>query len=166
MRLYLRSLCLTFAVSNAVFAEKNYVGHGAETTSAETLKAFAPPALPSELSRKIQLLLDVRSPGIGSLSEDGKHLAFSWAVTGTRQIWKLDGPMSYPIQLTGGEDNTALNAWTPDGKHLVLSRDRKGEEYPGLYLQSALGGELLKIQHEPKVQTLFSFVSDDSKFIY
>ncbi len=164
---YLFSLFLISTLSEwSVFAEQSYVGHGIESVSAETLKNFAPPALPSELSRRIQSLLDLRSPGMGIPSEDGRHLAFSWAVTGTRQIWRMDGPLSFPIQMTGGEDATAIAAWTPDNKYLILSRDRKGEEYPGLYLQKVQGGELIEIQHKPKINTEFAFVSEDSKYIY
>ena len=57
--------------------------------------------------------------------------------------------------MTGGEDPTTLVDITADGNYLVLSRDRNGEENPGLYLQKTTGGPLILIQHQPKVQTLF-----------
>ena len=47
-----------------------------------------------------------------------------------------------------------------------MSRDRSGEENPGLYLVSPKGGALRLIQHKPKVQTRFAFVSRDSKWVY
>src|SRR5205823_1061532 len=97
---------------------------------------------------------------------DAKTLFFTWTVTGTSQIWKLDGPRRFPVQMTGGEDQTSLAGITPDGKHLVVQRDRKGEENPGLYLQDAEGGPLEMIQHKPGIQTFYEFTSDDSKYIY
>ncbi|MEQ1875286.1 MAG: prolyl oligopeptidase family serine peptidase, partial [Bdellovibrionia bacterium] len=49
---------------------------------------------------------------------------------------------------------------------LVISRDRKGEENPGLYLQKPSGGPLLEIQHKKGVQTGYAFTSEDSTWIY
>ncbi len=143
-----------------------YQGHGADSVPPEVLAKFVAPPLPSELSRKIQTAMDVRAPGGGQLSPDGSRLYFSWAVTGTAQVWSLDGPNRFPVQMTGGEDRTSLAEITPDGKTLVLSRDRKGEENPGLYLMPAEGGPMKVVQHLPKIQTAFSFVSDDGKWLY
>ncbi len=143
-----------------------YQGHGADSVPPEVLAKFVAPPLPSELSRKIQNLMDVRSPGGGQLSPDGKRLYFGWAVTGTAQVWRLDGQNTFPIQMTGGEDRTSLADITPDGKTLILSRDRKGEENPGLYLMPADGGPMKAVQHLPKIQTAFSFVSEDGKWLY
>ena len=127
---------------------------------------YAPPPIPSALSEKIQSYLDIRAPGAGILSPDGKQVFFSWGVTGTPQIWRLLGPKSFPVQLTGGELTTKPEAITRHGEWLVLSRDRSGEENPGLYLVSPKGGALRLIQHKPKVQTRFAFVSRDSKWVY
>lgn len=144
-----------------------YAGHGAESVPPEILERFAPTPISSDLSRRIQSLLDVRSPGTGMLSPDGKSLYFTWTVTGLRQVWRMDGPQRFPIQITGGEDPTGVADITPDGRYLVLSRDQKGEENPGLYLQDAKnGGALTVIQHTPKVQTIFQFVTPDSRYVY
>jgi len=144
----------------------SYVGHGAETIPPEVLAKYRPLPLPAAESRRIQSLMDVRAPGPGALAPDGKTLFFSWSITGIGQVWKVDAPGAFPQQLTGGEDITSLAAITPDGRTLVLQRDRKGEENPGLYLQPASGGALELIQHVPKVQTRFEAVSGDSKFVY
>ncbi|WP_437490072.1 prolyl oligopeptidase family serine peptidase [Sorangium sp. So ce1014] len=143
-----------------------YEGHGAASVSPEILARYAPPPLPDDVSRRIQLLLDVRAPSGGVLGPDGKALYFTWTITGTRQVFRLDGPQRFPLQLTGGEDPTLVQDVTPGGAHLVLSRDRKGEENPGLYLQDVKGGPLLAIQHKPGVQTQLQFVSDDGRHVY
>lgn len=132
----------------------------------EVLAKYAPPRLPAEVSRHIQAMLDVRAPGGGMLTPDAKRLFFTWTITGTRQIWRIDGPLKFPAQMTGGEDPTVLADVTPDGKWLVVQRDAKGEEYPGLYLLSPDGGPLQVISHKPKVQTQYLFTSDDSKLVY
>ncbi len=143
-----------------------YKGLGAESLPPEVVAQYASPPLPAELSRRIQAMLDVRAPAAGIPSSDGKSLFFTWAVTGIRQVWRLDGPRSFPAQLTGGEDATWVAALSPDGKRLFVQRDRKGEENPGLYVQPTAGGPLELIQHAPKVQTYFEHVTDDGRFVY
>src|SRR5262245_14931141 len=143
-----------------------YSGHGAESVSAEVLKRYAPPPVPPELSRRVQAILDLRPPGHGLVSWDGKKMIFSWAVTGTTQVWRLDGPQRFPMQMTGGEDATHAVAVSPDGSFIAVSRDRKGEENPGLYTQSASGGSLTMIQDKPGSQAHLEFISDDSRYLY
>ena len=147
-------------------ADGGYAGHGLASVSPEVLARYAPPPLAPEVSRRIQNLLDLRAPGGGMPSPDGKRLFFTWTVTGSRQIWRLDGPDRFPVQLTGGEDTTVLLDVSPDGSYLIVSRDRNGEENPGLYWMRPEGGPLELIQHKPGVQTTFQFVSDDSRYVY
>lgn len=142
-----------------------YSGLGASSVAPEILAKYAPTALPTADTKKIQSMLDVRAPTGGVVSPDGKRLFFTWSVTGTSEIWRLDGPMGFPTQLTGGEDTAAVVGVTPDGKSLIVSRDQNGEENPGLYLLNPDGGPLKVIQHTPKVQTFFDFVSDDSTYV-
>lgn len=165
--LVLGAILVPFVLQTACSSSpsKAYQGLGRESVDDKTLAKYAAPPLTPELSRKIQSFLDIRSPGLGMLSPDQKSLYFSWRVTGTLQVWKLTQPKSFPVQMTGGEDSTAMLGQTPDGKWIILSRDRNGEENPGLYLQSSEGGALKMIQHKAKVQTIFQFTTADSKSI-
>lgn len=143
-----------------------YQGLGAESIPTEKLQKYSPPALAPEMSRKIQRYFDIRSPGIGRIHPSGKKLFFPWSVTGITQVWRIDGPQGFPVQMTGGEDPTSLVTITQDGKFLVLSRDQKGEENPGLYLQPTDGGALEVIQHKKGIKTHYQFSTDDSKYLY
>jgi dipeptidyl aminopeptidase/acylaminoacyl peptidase len=154
------------AAASATAASTPYSGHGLSSLPPEILAAYAPKPLPSDVTRHIQAMLDIRAPGGAALSPDGKSMFFNWSVTGVWQIWKLDGPRRFPVQLTGGEDVTKLVDVTPDGKWLIVMRDRKGEENPGVYLLDPNGGPLRMVQHTPKVQTRYQFTSSDSKSIY
>jgi protease II len=143
-----------------------YAGHGADSLPPEVLARYAPTPLAGDTSRRIQAMLDVRAPVGARISPDGSSLYFAWTVTGTAQVWKADGPRRFPLQVTGGEDVTRVVGILPDGKSLVVSRDRKGEENPGLYVLAAEGGALREVQHKSKVQTQLQFVSDDGKHLY
>ena len=162
-------LILLIAATGPAAAEKTdpaYKGLGLESLDKTTLERFAPKPLESSVSCRVQSMLDIKSPGMGLVSPDGKTLHFSWSVTGVSQIWKLDGPLRFPRQMTGGEDPASLLDFTPDGKFVLISRDRNGEENPGLYYQAAGGGELREIQHKKGVQTYYQWVSDDSRLVY
>jgi dipeptidyl aminopeptidase/acylaminoacyl peptidase len=154
------------AATTNVKASPAYAGLGVESVSPELLAKHAARPLPPEQSRRIQAMLDVRAPGAGMLSPDGKRLFFGWSITGTPQVFRLDRAMGFPTQLTGGEDATTLAGTSRDGRWLLVQRDRSGEENPGLYLLSPEGGPLVPIQHLPKVQTMLDLVSDDEKSIY
>jgi len=166
MPLLLWAVVAGLTSSAPVAAQTAYKGHGAESVPVEVIAKYAPKALPADLGRRIQSMMDVRAPGMGQPSPDGTRLFFGWSVTGSSQVWRLDGPNTFPIQLTGGEDRTTLADVVPDGRTLVLQRDRKGEENPGLYLMPAAGGPMAEIQHVKGVQTIHQFVGPDGRWVY
>jgi dipeptidyl aminopeptidase/acylaminoacyl peptidase len=143
-----------------------YTGLGAASVTPELIQKFAAPPLDPGVSSRIQSMLDVRGTGGGFPSSSGDRIVFTWRITGTNQVWRQDLPMGFPVQLTGGEDSTSVVDLSPDDRFLVVSRDRGGQENPGLYLLDVYGGPLVEIQHKTGVQTLFAFVSDDSRFVY
>jgi dipeptidyl aminopeptidase/acylaminoacyl peptidase len=147
-------------------AQTPYSGHGAGSIPPEVVKKYAPPPLDPEVSSRIQTMLDVRAPGLGMVSPDGRRLYFGWSITGTPAVWRLDGPKAFPVQMTGGDDRTSVVDVTPDGRFLVLSRDHGGQEDPGLYLQPVDGGAPRVIQHVPKSRAFYGFTSADSRWIY
>ena len=88
------AVALTCLVSLTPLASHSYEGHGAGSIAAETVKKFAPTPLTPEVSRRVQLALDIRSPGGGQavLAPDASKMYFAWNVTGGFQSWRLDGP--------------------------------------------------------------------------
>lgn len=165
-----RSLLLPLIISSSVVIslpmQAQYSGLGKQSLDPTILKRYAPTALPPAVTRPIESILDVRSPGLGMVTPDGKKLFFTWGITGTVQVWRLDGAQKFPVQVTGGQDATTISGITPDGKYLILSRDRQGEENAGLYLQSTDGGTLEVIQHLQGVRTSLQYIGNDSRTIY
>jgi dipeptidyl aminopeptidase/acylaminoacyl peptidase len=143
-----------------------YAGHGASSVAPEMVKKYAPPPLDATASARIQMMLDLRSPGLGEVSPDGRHLFFGWGITGTPQVWRLDGPKGFPVQMTGGEERTGLSSITPDGRWLVLTRDKGGQEDPGIYLQPVEGGVPRLVQHKAGSRAFPAFTSADSRDLY
>lgn len=150
----------------AAQTQSGYAGHGAESVPREKLVKYAPPPLPGEVTRRIQTMLDVRGAALGGLSPDGTRLFFTWGITGTPNVWRLDGPKSFPVQMTGGEEPTRVVGVTRDGRTLIVSRDVGGQEDPGLYLQPADGGPLTVVHHKKGTRASAAFVTADSRFLY
>jgi protease II len=163
------------APPRAELKASGYSGLGAESLSPQEIAKYAPGAIEDRMSRKIQALMDVRGAG-GNLdmrgtggtlvSSRGDRQFYTSRLTGIDQIWRQDGPMKFPQLLTGGEDRTMAVALAPDDSFIVVSRDVGGGENPGIYLLSADGGPLRRVQHTPKVQTTLQYISDDSKSLY
>jgi dipeptidyl aminopeptidase/acylaminoacyl peptidase len=167
VRHWIAAIVAGAAVTVTMSAEQGpYSGHGAAAVTPEVIARYAPPPLDADVSRRIQMMLDVRAPGIGMSSPDGRRLFFQWSITGTPAVWRLDGPRLFPVQMTAGEDPTTLEGMTPDGRLLILSRDRGGQEDPGLYVQPADGGALTPIHHKEGTRATYGFTSADSEWVY
>ncbi len=151
---------------DSALAQTPYAGHGAESVSRETIEKYAPTPLPADVTRRIQTMLDVRGAAVGTVAPDGRRLYFTWGITGTPNVWRLDAAKGFPVQMTGGEDPTRVSGVTPDGKTLILSRDVGGQEDPGLYIQPAEGGPLTLVHHKKGTRAGFAFASSDSRFVY
>jgi dipeptidyl aminopeptidase/acylaminoacyl peptidase len=160
------ALCVVAFAAAAHAQQAPYSGLGADSIGKDVVAKFAPPPLDARLLRSIELMLDVRSPGLGIPSPDGRALYFGWGITGSSQVFKLDAPKSFPIQMTGGDENTSIRGVSPDGKWIVLTRDAGGQENPGLFLQPSTGGPLRTVFHAPKVRASFAFVTPDSREVY
>jgi protease II len=160
------AICGLASAALAQAPGQTYAGHGADSVPREKLAKYAPPPLPAEVTRRVQTMLDVRGAALGAIAPDGKRLFFTWAITGTPQVWRLDGPKAFPVQMTGGEDRTGVADITPDGTTLILSRDVGGQEDPGLYLQAASGGPLRVVHHKKGTRAGLAFVTADSKALY
>jgi dipeptidyl aminopeptidase/acylaminoacyl peptidase len=145
---------------------KTYSGLGAKSVPPELVAKYAPPPLDPRVAEGIQAMLDIRGTGGGLLTAKGERIIYNWRVTGTTQVWRQDAPMRFPVQLTGGGENTKALALSPDDRFIVISRDRGGEENPGLYLMDIEGGPLTEVHRKSGVQTELGFISDDSRWIY
>lgn len=166
MFLLILSAMVFLTACQSTTAPKKYSGFGASSLTPQQLVTFAPPPPSAELKNQIEKLVDLRSSSPGLITSDGKQLFVNWNVTGSNQVWKLQGPKSFPEQLTGGEDPTQLVGLSPNNQWLVISRDSKGDENPGIYLMSTKGGLLKKIYYNSKHQTSFLGFTEDSQSLY
>lgn len=85
---------------------------------------------PVDISRFI--LADNNGAGGAQPSPDGKHIAFSWSITGQNQLWLVPATGGLPTQLTYG-NGISFFRWAPDGNSLIYGADNDGNEQPAFY---------------------------------
>ncbi len=174
MRIVLRSIPLVlvpaaFALANTAgkaAPASGYKGLGADSVTPADIATYAAKPLDRKVSKRIEAMLDVRGATGGFVTSRGDRMFYTSSITGSPQVWRQDGPMRFPIQMSGGEDRTSVVSVAPDDSFVVVARDVGGEENPGLYLMKPDGGPLEVVQHTPKVQTALQFISDDSKALF
>lgn len=76
-------------------------------------------------------------------SPDGKHIAFEWSITGTRQIWLVAKTGGQPKQLTFGS-GVSFFEWAPDSQSLIYGADNNGNEQEAYY-QISIDGQQEKL---------------------
>jgi Tol biopolymer transport system component len=81
-----------------------------------------------------------------SISPDGRAVAFTGTVHGTRQVFVRLLSGGAPLTITSGKADNGEPRWTPDGNTLVyFSRDAAGDSEGAIWAIPALGGSPRKI---------------------
>ena len=154
-------------VANDAHAQTPYSGHGADSLSPEIIRKYAPPPLDPSVSRRIQTMLDVRSPGLGQVTPDGKRLFFVWNTTGTPTLWRLDGPKGVSRADDRRRGPHGRSPTSPPTASSSCSRaTTAARKTPGLYVQPVEGGATRVIQHKKGSRAFYGFVQDDARTLW
>jgi len=75
------------------------------------------------------------------VTPDGKKLFFTWGITGTIQVWRLDGAQKFPVQVTGGQDATTIagimeNTNTGIGQFMQQTKKKRLPDYRSFRINS------------------------------
>jgi Tol biopolymer transport system component len=96
-----------------------------------------------------------------AVSPDGSRVAVSSGTGGARDIWILDVARNSSTRFTFDPANDDLPVWSPDGKNVVFSSDRKGDLR--LYIKPADGsGEERLLTDQPGAPSSWS---KDGRFL-
>jgi dipeptidyl aminopeptidase/acylaminoacyl peptidase len=108
---------------------------------------------------------DIPKPVPGEISL-GRRLAFRTQITGTPQLWVVDGAGGWPRQLTFGESVT-FHAWSPAGDWIAYGSDRGGNEREGFYLVTPDGTRERELLAPSEAFRVFGgFTRDGRKIAY
>ncbi|GAA2127234.1 S9 family peptidase [Actinomadura napierensis] len=101
-------------------------------------------------------------PGL-ALSPDGGTVAYSGNAGGNFDLWVLSIATGEARRLTELGDRAVQQiAWAPDGKSLVFSADRQGDEQFRLYRIEVDGTNLTEISSGPDCQRILATVPFDA----
>jgi dipeptidyl aminopeptidase/acylaminoacyl peptidase len=109
--------------------------------------------------------LNMRSTGAPSLSPDGSHYAFLWAVTGSAQVWITRVENGFPEQLTSFEDRVTFVDWAPVGDRIFFGKDSGGNEKTQLYVMNRDGSGVEALTSNPKAVHDYGSVSRDGRWL-
>ena len=74
-----------------------------------------------------------------ALSPDGSRLAFSSRPQGTSDIWLLDMKRGVPTRVTFDPAFDQTPEWSPDGRRIVFTSNRRGPQHFGLFMKAVDG---------------------------
>ncbi|WP_157996006.1 S9 family peptidase [Thermomonospora amylolytica] len=98
-----------------------------------------------------------------TLSPDATLVAYSGNASGRYELWVVPVAGGEPRRLAGFPDRAVRQmAWTPDGKELVFSADRGGDEQYRLYRVPAEGGEPVELSSGGDCQRILAAAPFDA----
>ncbi len=88
-----------------------------------------------------------------AFSPDGSEVAYSTNTSGQFNLWRQASVGGYPHQLTlFGERAVRRIAWSPDGRTILFTADRHGDEFHQVYRIPARGGRPEALTDAPLAQ--------------
>lgn len=113
----------------------------------------------------IEQYLKIRGAGSPQYSHDDSKIYFSQSVTGTSQIWMLDKPAGWPLQVTFFSERISGYSVNPVKDLIIAESDVGGSEYDQFYLMDGQGNSIERLTDaKPKVLYGFGRWADDGKW--
>jgi dipeptidyl aminopeptidase/acylaminoacyl peptidase len=104
-----------------------------------------------------------RNMGDSAWSPDGQTIAFVANLSGRNNIWLVSPSNTWPRQLTFNEERQATPAWSPNGKYVAFSQDRKADEEWDIYIVSIENGSVENLTNSSDIAEETPAWSPDSK---
>ncbi len=109
--------------------------------------------------------LSVRNAFGGTLAPDGQRLAFLTDITGTSQVWTLDGPQRWPDQRSFDDDRVTFVRYNPRRRLLLFGQDHGGNEMDQLSLMDDEGTFVRPLAHMPDRKHILADWAPDGRTV-
>ena len=113
----------------------------------------------------LETLYNVHQVAAARWAADGRSIYLETNITGRFNIWRLPAGGGWPEQLTVSDERTRLEAPSPDGRWLIYTQDRGGNEKPNIFLMPAWGGRARNLTRTEGVGYRSIRWSPDGRFI-
>ncbi len=113
----------------------------------------------------LEQYLNIRGAGAPQYSYNDEKIYFTQSVTGTNQVWMMDKPASWPLQVTFFKDRISRYNVNPKRDLILVESDEGGSEYNQFFLMRGDGTMMEKLtDSKPKVLYSFGNWSSDGTF--
>lgn len=113
----------------------------------------------------IEQYLNIRGASSPKYSFDESRIYFTMNITGTSQLWYVNSPGTWPMQVTFFKDRITGYHPNPQKDLILVEKDEGGSEYDQFFLMKGDGTEIKMITDgAPKVLNGFGRWSDDGSF--
>ena len=147
---------------NAAFADESAWNYPEDVPVIEPVTVGLAGEKPADIVRYLM----ARGAMQTGISPDGSKVAFTYRVTGEPQLWIVDAAGGWPQQITFGSTIRQFR-WSPDGEHLLITRDAEGNEREGYFLITADGTEeRLVLPLSDAFRQFGMFSHDGSRILY
>lgn len=102
-----------------------------------------------------------------AVSKDESRVVFTSNMNGKFNLWAIDLPNQYPYPLTYSNQTSSFIQFDPEGRHILTSFDRDGDENYHLYAIKPEGGQPYPLRPaNPEDKFFFAYLSEDGERIY
>lgn len=113
----------------------------------------------------IEQYLNIRGAGSPQYSFDDSRIYFTQSVTGTSQVWMVEKPMEWPVQVTFFNERISSYSVNPKNDLILAESDIGGSEYGQFFLMDGQGNSTKRITDaKPKVLYGFGRWNTDGKW--
>ena len=113
----------------------------------------------------IEQYLSIKGAVSPGYSFDDNRIYFTMSVTGTSQLWSVNKPGAWPMQITFFKDRITGYSPNPVKDIILIEKDEGGSEYDQFFLANGDGTEIKMLTDgSPKVLNGFGRWSDDGTF--
>jgi dipeptidyl aminopeptidase/acylaminoacyl peptidase len=77
------------------------------------------------------------------------RLAFLSDITGTTQVWTVDGPRQWPEQRTFYDERVSFVSWSPAGDSIAFGKDSGADEHDQLFVLDPETGDIEQVTDRP-----------------
>jgi protease II len=100
------------------------------------------------------------------VSPDESQLVFSTNLNGKYNLWAMDLPNSFPYPLTFHNQSCNELTYAKNGKFMIATMDKDGDENGQVYALPPQGGDLKPIRFKEDSRHMYPIISNDGRKLY
>lgn len=101
-----------------------------------------------------------------AVTNDESQLVFSTNLSGKYNLWALNLPNTFPVQLTFNDQRNQGLLYDEAGEIIIAGFDHDGDEFTQFYALPRAGGTMKKVFYEEGTRNSFALLSKNRQYFY